>query len=61
MKTTAFYEITWKIIDGDKYTGHYIHYNDLCDALSAWREHFSNPTDERLEFVTINVIQSEEA
>ena len=59
--TNSFYEITWKIIDGDKFTGHYIHYNDLCDALRAWREHPSNPTDERLEFVTINVIQSKEA
>ena len=57
MNKSAFYEITWKIIDGDKYTGHYIHYNDLCDALSTWREHFSNPTDDRLEFVTIEVIK----
>ena len=57
MKTTAFYEFTWKIIDGDKYTGHYIHYDNLCDAIEAWREHFSNPSDDRLEFVTIEVIK----
>jgi len=54
-----YYEFIWRIIGGDRYTCHYVQYDDLCSAIAAWRNHYSNPTDERLEFLNIEIVRGE--